>query len=172
MDLNPNCSEAVFRFHTVEPEKMRDILQSISDEISANNDFWGRQMIPLYKTAKEYEIPYGGKPSYCQEHLWDQNDNRPWEEKMEEARTKSYPNGSLLYACAGLGDNEAIIDVNEEEGYFTLNIGNNDIIPNKTGWIEKIKKLGIRVDEAETDERLQKLARDCTCGIVYFQDGK
>ena len=31
------------------------------------------------------------------------------EEKREESQLKSYPNGSLLYACAGLGDNEAIV---------------------------------------------------------------
>jgi len=54
---------------------------------------------------------------------------------------------------------------------FTLNIGNNDITPNRTGWIEKIRKLGIRVDEAETDESLQAIARDCTCGIRFFEDG-
>ncbi len=100
----------------------------------------------------------------------DKNDGRPWEQKRAEAQNKSYPKGSLLYACAGLGDNEAIIKVNEIEKYFTLNIGNNDIEPNKTGWIEKIEKLGIRADEAETDESLQKIARDCTCGIVFFDD--
>jgi hypothetical protein len=92
-------------------------------------------------------------------------------EASPAAQKKSYPEDSILYACAGLGDNEAIIKVNEEEKYFTLNIGNNDIEPNETKWIEKIKKLGIKVDEAETDESLQKLARDCTCGIVYF-DGR
>ncbi len=86
----------------------------------------------------------------------------------KEAQKKSYPEDSILYACAGLGDNEAIIKVNEEEKYFTLNIGNNDIEPNETKWIEKIKKLGIKVDEAETDESLQNIARDCTCGIRYF----
>lgn len=169
MDLNPNCSEAVFRFHTVEPEEMHCILQAIADEVCTNNDFWGKQTVPKYKTAKEYETPYGGKPSYSQESLWDKSDERPWEQKHEEAQLKSYPKGSLLYACAGLGDNEAIVRVNDSN--FTLNIGNNDISPNKTGWIEKIKKLGIKVDEAETDESLQKLARDCTCGIVFFGDG-
>ena len=35
------------------------------------------------------------------------------------------------------------------------------------GWIEKIKKLGIKVDEAEFDKSLQAIARDCTCGITY-----
>ena len=122
--------------------------------------------MPKYKTAKEYETPYGGKPSYSQESLWDKSDERPWMEKHEEAQLKSYPKGSLLYASAGLGDNEAIVRVNN--GDFTLNIGNNDITPNRTGWIEKIKKLGIKVDEAETDETLQRIARDCTCGIRFF----
>lgn len=171
MDLNPNCSEAVFRFHTVDPEEMHYILQAIADEISANNDFWGKQVIPKYKTAKEYETPYGGKPTYGWDHILNEDDGKTWEEKYEEAQKKSYPKGSILYACAGLGDNEAVIRVNEEEGYFTLNIGNNDIVENKTGWIEKIKKLGIKVDEAERDESLKKIARDCTCGIVYFSDG-
>lgn len=171
MDLNPNCSEAVFRFHTVEPEKMNYILQAIADEISANNNFWGKQAVPKYKKAKDYETPYGGKPSYSWDSLWDEDDGKSWEQRREEAQKKSYPEESILYACAGLGDNEAIIKVNEEEKYFTLNIGNNDIEPNETGWIEKIKKLGIKVDEAETDEDLQKIARDCTCGIVYF-DGR
>jgi len=170
--FNPNCSEAVFRFHTVDPEKIHYILQAIADEIAANNPAIGRQKIPKYKTAKEYETPYGGKPSYAWDFLWDENDKRPWEEKIKEAKKRSYPKGSILYACAGLGDNEAIIRVNEEEGYFTLNIGNNDIAPNKTGWIEKVKKLGIRVDEAETDPSLKKLARDCTCGIIFFRDKK
>jgi hypothetical protein len=170
MDLNPNCSEAVFRFHTVDLDKMQYILQAIADEVCANNDFWGKQNVPKYKTAKEYETPYGGKPSYSQESLWDKSDERPWEEKREEAQRKSYPNGSLLYACAGLGDNEAIIRVNDSN--FTLNIGNNDITPNKTGWIEKIKKLRIKVDEAETDDSLQAIARDCTCGIRFFDNGK
>jgi len=168
MDLNPNCSEAVFRFHTVDPDKMHCILQAIADEVCANNDFWGKQLVPKYKTAKEYETPYEGKPSYSQESLWIK-DGRPWVEKQEEAQLKAYPKGSLLYACAGLGDNEAIVRVNDHN--FTLNIGNNDITPNKTKWIEKIKKMGVKVDEAETDESLQQIARDCTCGIVFFNDG-
>jgi len=166
MDLNPNCSEAVFRFHTVEPEKMHYILQAIADEISTNNNFWEKQTVPKYKKAKDYETPYGGKPSYSQESLWDEDDGKSWEQKREEAQLKSYPKGSFLYACAGLGDNEAIVRVNDSN--FTLNIGNNDIEPNKTKWIEKIKELGIKVDEAESDESLQKIARDCTCGIVFF----
>ena len=166
MDLNPNCSEAVFRFHTVDPEKMNYILQAIADEISANNDFWDKQTVPKYKSAKDYETPYGGRPSYSWEELWNDDNGKSWEQKREEAQNRSYPKGSLLYACAGLGDNEAIVKVNETD--FTLNIGNNDISPNQTGWIEKIKKLGILVDEAETDESLKRIARDCTCGIVYF----
>ena len=52
MDLNPNCSEAVFRFHTVEPDKMHYILQAIADEVCTNNDFWGKQTVPKYKNAK------------------------------------------------------------------------------------------------------------------------
>lgn len=95
----------------------------------------------------------------------------------------------LLRDCAGLGDNDAIITVHKKpeeldsktinemdkvtknllgsEGYFTLNIGNNDISENKTEWVEKIKEMGIQVEEAECDESLDKIARDCTCGIIY-----
>ncbi|MBU0497010.1 MAG: hypothetical protein KKG04_03535 [Candidatus Thermoplasmatota archaeon] len=169
MDLNPNCSEAVFRFHTVEPEQMQYILQAIADEVCANNDFWEKQTVPKYKTAKEYDTSYGGKPSYSWDSLW-KEDGRSWEQKRDEAQLKSYPKGSLLYACAGLGDNQAVVRVNDSN--FTLNIGNNDIVPNKTGWIEKILNLEIRVDEAETDESLQRIARDCTCGIEFFNNEK
>lgn len=88
--LNPNCSEAVFRFRTVDPEKIHYILQAIADEIAANNPAIGKQKIPKYKTAKEYETPYGGRPSYAWDFLWDENDKRPWEEKIKEAKKRSY----------------------------------------------------------------------------------
>lgn len=80
---------------------------------------------------------------------------------------KQYTNGSLLYCCAGLGDNETVVTIEKAKGSFRLNIGNNDISPNTTGWIEKIKAIGIKVEEAETTPELQKYARDCSCGIVY-----
>ena len=122
--LNPNCSEACFRFHTTDTKKMQYILQAISDEV-------GGCTVPLKKKA----IDYQGK--------------------------------GLFSVCAGLGENATIIRVNPTRKSFTLNIGNNDISDNKTGWIEKIKKLGIKVDEAEFDKSLQAIARDCTCGITY-----
>jgi hypothetical protein len=37
--LNPNCSEAVFRFYTLEPEKIQQILQALADEIDASTEF-------------------------------------------------------------------------------------------------------------------------------------
>ena len=91
MDLNPNCSEAVFRFHTVEPEKMNYILQAIADEISANNNFWGKQAVPKYKKAKDYETPYGGKPSYSWNSLWDEGDGKSWEQRREGGTEKIIP---------------------------------------------------------------------------------
>jgi len=36
----------------------------MADEIAANNPEIEKQEISRYKTAKEYETPYGGKPSY------------------------------------------------------------------------------------------------------------
>ena len=101
MSLNPNCSEAVMRFFTLEPKKIQEILQAIADEVSANNDFWGKQKVPLFKTVEEYDTNYGGKPSYGEQYGAD------GKEKMteEEATKKAYPKGALLQACAGLGDN-------------------------------------------------------------------
>jgi len=71
-----------------------------------------------------------------------------------------------------LGDNEAVITIEEDKGAFVLNIGNNDIVEDKTGWVEKIKKMGIKVVEAEggtkeSEELKEEYARDCTCGITF-----
>lgn len=63
---------------------------------------------------------------------------------------KQYTNGSLLYCCAGLGDNEALVTIEKEKGVFRLNIGNNDISQNTTGWVEKIKAMGIKVEEDQS----------------------
>lgn len=37
--LNPNFSEAVFRFYTLELEKIQQILQALADEIDASTEF-------------------------------------------------------------------------------------------------------------------------------------
>jgi hypothetical protein len=73
---------------------------------------------------------------------------------------------TYLLNCSGLGDNESIIRVNKRKGYFTLNIGNNDITDG--AWIDIVKTMGIWVEEAEFSKALEKIARDCTCGITYF----
>jgi len=186
MILNPNCSEAVFRFYTLDPKKIQYILQSIADEVSAETDFGPHknQKIPLFEKAEDYERPY----NKISKKEWDRYfevlkkiderldkgeiDKSSWEklraEEWDKLQAKRYPKGSLLYACAGLGDNEAVITIEKDKGAFVLNIGNNDIAENKTGWIEKIKALGIKAEEAELCEELkEKYARDCTCGIVY-----
>ena len=161
--LSPNCSEAVLRFKTLDPKEIHDILQAIADEISANNDLWGKQKVPLFKTAEEYDTNYGGKPSYAEMYSVEKTGTKEVMSE-EEASKKAYPKGALLKACAGLGDNEAVITLEKDKGSFRLNIGNNDIADNKTRWVEKIKKMKIKVEEAETTRDLQQFARDCTCG--------
>lgn len=194
--LNPNCSEAVFRFYTLEPKEIRDILQAIANEINANTDFkpHKNQKIPLFKTAKDYDSNYQ-KPTddwYKRKEveelpIWRARDKG--EITQEEAIKKAeliwakydkekYPKGNLLKACAGLGDNEAVITIEKDKGAFVLNIGNNDIAENNTEWVETIKDMGIKVIEAEGGTReskqLQdKYARDCCCGQTFgFQDTK
>ncbi|MEO0126321.1 MAG: hypothetical protein ABIL44_01055 [candidate division WOR-3 bacterium] len=107
-NLQPNCSEAVFRFYTLDPKQIHFILQAIADEVSHNCKIWGKQVIPEFKTAEEYETKYNSHP--------------------------------LLYAIAGLGDNECLIVIEKDKRAFRLNIGNNEISDNKTGWIEKNRK--------------------------------
>ncbi len=185
--LYSNCSEAVFRFHTIEPDKVWEILQAIADEISHNTDFEAHknQKVPEFPDVMMYDTKYTGEPTYsCEEYDKQRGEiNQVWKERDEGKITQDealekygkireeidnlvYPN-SLLRACAGLGDNDAVITVHKDKGFFTLNIGNNDIEKNETGWVEKIEGMGIRVEEAEYDKSLQKIARDCTCGIVF-----
>lgn len=151
--LNPNCSEAVFRFHTTEPKQMQEILQTIADEINNNSTIpvHQNQKVPLFKEAEQYDTDYEPK------------DLRKKIVKALENEERNV----LIKDCAGLGDNDAVIKVNKEKKYFTLNIGNNDISENTTGWVETIKSMGIKVEEAETCEELKKIARDCCCGIVF-----
>ena len=186
MKLNPNCSEAVFRFYTLEPTEIQQVLQAIANEISANTDFkpHKNQQVPLLESAEDYQNIH----NRATEEQWDAHfkktgkirkdfdDGIITKEEFEKRMNKEYekfekikyPNGSLLMACAGLGDNEAVITIERELGAFRLNIGNNDISNDTTGWIENIESMNIRVEEAETNEDLAKHARDCTCGIVFF----
>ncbi|OIO64141.1 hypothetical protein AUJ83_00160 [Candidatus Woesearchaeota archaeon CG1_02_33_12] len=76
-----------------------------------------------------------------------------------------YENVNILN-CAGLGDNNSVINVNKSKGYFTLNIGNNDI--GDSNWQDVVMGLGIYVEEAESSKELQSLSRDCTCGLTFF----
>ena len=192
--LQPNCSEsvwlkkhriAVFRFHTIDPKDMQKILQYIADEISANTDFepHKNQEVPLFETPEEYHIDYN-KPSEKEYDLLfkklneitgdlekgritREQANGLRDKEYAEFHKKRYPKGSVLQACAGLGDNDVVVTVHKDKGYFTLNIGNNDINPNTTSWVESIKAMGIQVEEATYDKELQEIARDCTCGIEF-----
>lgn len=195
MMLYPNCSEAVFRFWTAEPVNMQKILQAVSNEISKNTGFkpHKKQQIPLFKTAEEYDTHFTGRPTYSPgdseelkskraeiDALWKKRDTGELTQeqameqvnKIDEAISKIvYPN-SMLKACAGLGDNEAVISVNKKKGYFDLNIGNNDISADKTNWTDIVKSI-CKCEEAEgqteSSKELTAKARDCTCGIRFFE---
>lgn len=187
--ISANCSESVLRFYTLDPKQIQTILQLIADEISANTDFTPhkKQKVPLFKTAEEYdtkykesELTYSGSVNekYTKEidKIWKDRDDKkitPKEateryNKIQAKMSKEIYPKTLLKACAGLGDNEAIITIEKDKKAFRLNIGNNDISDNKTGWTDTIKALGIKVEEAEYSEDLAEYARDCTCGITFF----
>ena len=181
-----NCSESVFRFITLDPKQIQFILQAIADEVhNAYPD--GKEIeIPLFKTAEEYNTGYKKATSKeWDEHFKTTAKIRKDEEKGKITREQSeklyneevnrfnkmqYPKGALISACAGLGDNEAIVTIEKKKKAFRLNIGNNDISDNKTDWIGKVISLGIKVQEAEFSKELQKWSRDCTCGQTFFQD--
>jgi len=185
---NPNCSESVFRFMTVDPKQIQFILQAIADEVSNAYPDEKEIEIPLFKTAEEYdtkwnkEMLYSGKTreEYDTEiaTIWKQRDLgkitqeealKQYSEIQEKMSKIIYPN-SLISACAGLGDHEAVVTIEKKKKAFRLNIGNNDISDNKTDWIGKVISLGIKVQEAEFSKELNELGRDCCCGISYFDD--
>ena len=152
---NPNCSEAVFRFYTLEPEKIQAILQALADEIYRNDPYYGHQKIPLFERAEDYQTVV----KWREEQVGDTTIRVPRYENV------------LLRACAGMGDPECVITIERDKGAFVLNIGNNDISENTTGWVEKVMAMGIRVEEAERSPSLaRKYARDCTCGITFFPE--
>lgn len=191
-----SCSEAVFRFYTLDPEKIRIILQAISDTVKSKypgDEDWVGDDVPLLKTAEEYDTGWNGQTEYrgSLKEKYEKQENKIWKDRDsgkitdEEAREKCgklrnkmlakiYPN-TILKACAGLGDNEAVIRVERDKGSFTLNIGNNDISDSEgapCNWVEVVKNLGIVVEEAEYSKELSDIARDCTCGITFFDDYK
>lgn len=140
--VSPNCSEAVFRFYTLNPEHMQKILQALADEVRA----------------------------YCGQLLgeafpeWVREAHVPLYEKAED-----YQGEQAFRAPAGVGNDSVIVTVERKRGTFVVNIGNNAIAENITGWKEKVRALGVAVQEAETCPELKKkYARDCTCGIVFF----
>lgn len=183
-----NCSESVMRFFTLDPKRIQFILQAIADEVSNAYPNEKEIEIPLFKTAEQYDSNYKKRTN----EEWDKHfkitskmskdrdsgkiTNKQWDKLYaeEDARFSkiSYPKGALISACAGLGDNEAVITIEKEKNAFRLNIGNNDISGNKTDWIGKVISLGIKVQEAEFSKELQKWSRDCTCGLSYFDNYK
>jgi hypothetical protein len=186
--LNPNCSEAVFRFYTLEPNRMRDILQALADEINETTNWAAHkgQKIPAFGNAQEYETPLGEVTeadvkamreetgeAYRRLHLGEITEKRHHELLLEAGdrfQRKKYPAGVLLRACAGMEDEECVITVERQKGAFRLNIGNNDILEDKTGWVKKVMDMGIQVQEAERTKELQRYARDCTCGVRFFPE--
>lgn len=183
-----NCSESVFRFFTLDPKQIQFILQAIADEIDMNTGFepHKNQKVPLFKTAEEYDSNYAEasdkdwnkhfeftnslRKSLDTKKITQEQYNKAYEKETERFNKLQYPKGALLNACAGLGDNEAVVTIEKKKKAFRLNIGNNDISDNKTDWISKVMGLGIKVQEAEFSKELQKYSRDCTCGQTFFQD--
>lgn len=75
-------------------------------------------------------------------------------------------------ACAGLGSGLTECHWEPDRKAFVLCIGNNDISPDGEG-CRTVQELGINVEEAETSPSLtRRWARDCTCGIRFFQEGQ
>ncbi|MBM4082720.1 MAG: hypothetical protein FJ278_23640 [Planctomycetes bacterium] len=71
-------------------------------------------------------------------------------------------------ACAGINEPLTKCVWEPHRKAFVLCIGNNDIAPDGEG-CRTVRKLGIKVEEAETSKSVARYARDCTCGIVFFQ---
>jgi len=203
--FQPSCSEAVFRFHTIDSAQIQQILQGIADTIKktyANEkDPWVKEATKvspekivkdrLYntlgsndKTKKALaEMPLADltlenlepfiqnspfDSEYTRQHvlrILTLKEKCPINDEVPLLKDPKDYERTFLFNCAGLGDNESIIKVNKKKGCFTLNIGNNDI---QGSWPEVVKAMGIKVEEAEYSKALQKIARDCCCGITYF----
>ena len=129
--LNPNCSEAVFRFYTEDPQVAHKILQAFAEEVAEANQH-PVEIVPEFKEVAEIEkVSFG--------------------------------------ACAGLGEPVTKCIWEPKLKAFVLCIGNNDISPDGKG-CQTVRQLHIKVEEAEATPNLQKYARDCTCGNVFFEE--
>ena len=95
--INPNCSEAVFRFYTLEPQKIQGILQALADEISANSGFepHENQKIPLYPTAEDYDTHYQKVREDDYKKLMELHGD-DYMKGLAQLHEKQYPEGSLL----------------------------------------------------------------------------
>jgi hypothetical protein len=129
--LNPNCSEAVFRFYTDQPQMAHEILQAFANEVARANEHPAQIIRSLAA--------------------------------MEDVKKVSF------LACAGVRKPRTKCHWEPELKAFVLCIGNNDISPDGEG-CETVRKLGIKVEEAETCPSVRKYARDCTCGAVFFEE--
>lgn len=142
--VTPNCSEAVFRFYTLDPFTMQKILNAFATEVSQVYRKWRKRGEAVPEGWDEQEVPLYGTPIQYE--------------------------GIALQSCAGLGDNGALVTVETDIGAFVLNIGNNDIKPDGLG-CQTVRRLGVAVEEAESSPLLyHAYARDCTCGIHFFGD--
>jgi hypothetical protein len=84
-------------------------------------------------------------------------------QEMEKIKQVSFS------ACAGLGEPVTKCIWEPKLKAFVLCIGNNDISPDGKG-CSAVRRLGISVEEAETCKDVQRYARDCTCGMVFFSE--
>ena len=129
--FNPNCSEAVFRFYSEDPQIAHKILQAFADEVAETNEH-PAEIVSTFERMLDIE-----KVSFS--------------------------------ACAGLGEPVTKCIWEPKLKAFVLCIGNNDIAPDGKG-CQTVRDLRIRVEEAETCKDLQRYARDCTCGNVFFDE--
>ena len=129
--VNPNCSEAVFRFYTEDPKVAHQILDAFAQEVAEVNKH-PAEVIPEFQ-------------------------------QMEDVKRISFS------ACAGMGEPVTKCIWEPKKKAFVLCIGNNDIAPDGKG-CEKVRELGVKVEEAEVCKDLLKYARDCTCGNIFFDD--
>ena len=73
-------------------------------------------------------------------------------------------------ACAHLGSGLTEFPWEPDRNAFVLRVGNNDISPEGEG-CQTVRKLGVKVEEAETSPSLaRRWAPDRTCGIESFAE--
>jgi len=129
LGINPNCSEAIFRFFTRDPKVIEQILKTYA------------QCSASYEDSTDPESIHVTKPEDVNSITWpacNENAECFWEPHLNA---------------------------------FVLRVGNNDLTENenKDTIADIVKSLGIFVEEADTSPALHdKYARDCTCGIRFF----